>query len=564
MKKLLALLIALALSMTLFACIDGEVYDSTTENPASADVTDNSGSGTTAAQTEQTTTEEVMTKEPTVFAYDFSKLESTLPTPTPANIPDWKGFNVLNMFMQGGGGNDSDFDESVFSTIADLGFNFVRLPIDYRIWTYGGSWEKYDESALENLDSALRYAFDNDIHVSINFHRGPGYTVAQPAEETNLWTDETAQAAFAKLWGIIAHRYKDVPNEFLSFNLINEPDITDPEVYIGAVMPAINIIREWTPDRMIILDGLNWCSQPFIQAKEIGVALATRGYHPNTISHYQADWMQGADKYPVPEWPMLNIPSYFYGDDKPEMQSDLVIKGNFAEETAVSVRVGTVSQSTQLVMLADGVEVYRHNIVSGAGKGAEDGSGEWKTEIFVEEWGIYQNLFDCDFTGIIPAGTKTLTIKGGKGDWMTFDYVSFAPTSNPDAKRVLETKNKDWDVKFPADVTMTDTGFEAEGAAQDREWLKQSYLQSWIDIRNEGVGVMVGEWGAHNRTPHTATLSWMEDWLSLYKEYGFSWALWNFYGSFGIVNSGRDDVDYEQFNGFDLDRKMSDLLQEYK
>jgi|GEM_PF-4741891 len=38
------------------------------------------------------------------------------------------------------------------------------------------------------------------------------------------------------------------------------------------------------------------------------------------------------------------------------------------------------------------------------------------------------------------------------------------------------------------------------------------------------------------------------------------WALWNFRGSFGIFDSGRDDIQYESFYGHQLDRKMLTLL----
>jgi endoglucanase len=36
--------------------------------------------------------------------------------------------------------------------------------------------------------------------------------------------------------------------------------------------------------------------------------------------------------------------------------------------------------------------------------------------------------------------------------------------------------------------------------------------------------------------------------------------MWNLRGSFGIVDSGRADVAYEDFQGHKLDRKMLDLL----
>jgi endoglucanase len=75
------------------------------------------------------------------------------------------------------------------------------------------------------------------------------------------------------------------------------------------------------------------------------------------------------------------------------------------------------------------------------------------------------------------------------------------------------------------------------------------------------VGVMVGEFGAHNQTPHKVVIAWMRDLLSLWKEAGWGWALWNVYGSFGLVDSGRADVRYEDWRGHKLDREMLELLQ---
>jgi endoglucanase len=72
---------------------------------------------------------------------------------------------------------------------------------------------------------------------------------------------------------------------------------------------------------------------------------------------------------------------------------------------------------------------------------------------------------------------------------------------------------------------------------------------------------MVGEFGAHNRTPHPVVLAWMRDCLASWKAAGWGWALWNFRGSFGPLDSGRDDVKYEDFRGHKLDRAMLELLR---
>jgi endoglucanase len=58
-------------------------------------------------------------------------------------------------------------------------------------------------------------------------------------------------------------------------------------------------------------------------------------------------------------------------------------------------------------------------------------------------------------------------------------------------------------------------------------------------------------------------LAWMEDSLSLWKEAGWGFSLWNLRGDFGVMDSERADVQYEDFKGHKLDRKMLELLRRY-
>jgi endoglucanase len=104
---------------------------------------------------------------------------------------------------------------------------------------------------------------------------------------------------------------------------------------------------------------------------------------------------------------------------------------------------------------------------------------------------------------------------------------------------------------------------ENEKSVWDKHRLRRERIEPWKQLEQQGVGVHVGEWGAFNQTPHKVALAWMRDQLELWKEAGWGWALWNLRGSFGILNSGRDDVPYEDFRGQKLDREMLKLLQVY-
>jgi endoglucanase len=103
---------------------------------------------------------------------------------------------------------------------------------------------------------------------------------------------------------------------------------------------------------------------------------------------------------------------------------------------------------------------------------------------------------------------------------------------------------------------------DQKGQRWDKERLRRERIVPWKALEAKGVGVHVGEWGAFNRTPHEAVLAWMRDSLALWKEAGWGWALWNLRGGFGILDSDRRDVAYEDFHGHKLDRQMLEVLRE--
>ncbi len=101
------------------------------------------------------------------------------------------------------------------------------------------------------------------------------------------------------------------------------------------------------------------------------------------------------------------------------------------------------------------------------------------------------------------------------------------------------------------------------GKLWDKAALKVKLIDSWKPLVDKGVQVHVGEWGCYNKTPHDVCLRWMEDILSLWNEAGWGHAMWNLKGDFGVLNSGRVDVNYENYRGHKLDRQMLELLKRY-
>jgi aryl-phospho-beta-D-glucosidase BglC (GH1 family) len=91
----------------------------------------------------------------------------------------------------------------------------------------------------------------------------------------------------------------------------------------------------------------------------------------------------------------------------------------------------------------------------------------------------------------------------------------------------------------------------------------EAYYQPWIALAKSGTGVHCGECGCWNKTPHAVFLSWFGDVLDILTTNSIGYALWNFIGDFGLIDSGRNDVAYEDWYGHKLDRKLLELLKKY-
>jgi endoglucanase len=334
--------------------------------------------------------------------------------------------------------------------IRDLGFDWVRIPMNYWYWV-DSDWRKtgvmngkdvlkIKESALGDVDRIVELGRKYTLHVNLCFHRGPGYCTADThpgvdkLEPFDLWRDKDGEDAFVFHWDLFARRYKGVSPAELSFNLLNEPANARQSHRTAAEQLVVDLenealerppatmtredhrrvmarttdkIRESNPDRLVIIDGLDVACSIVEEMIPTGVAQSVHTYLPLEISHYHAAWVDAKSDFPAPQWPAKR----------------------------------------------------------------RDGRG--------------------------IVGRDTLE-------------ELFAP---------------------------------------------------WGWLVSQGIGVHAGEAGGYIKTPHDVYLQWMTDILDILKGYNIGIALWNFRGAFGVLDSGREDVAYEDWHGHKLDRKLLTLLQ---
>ena len=374
-----------------------------------------------------------------------------LPPPVRAKNPAWYGFNLLEYFSTDPDWmkyfpytDDGLFREDDFRWIRDWGFNWVRLPMDYRFWT-GPDLFTIDEEKIEPIDRAVRLGERYGVHVNLCLHRAPGECILDGLDETvtgihvtkektSVYDDPKALDAFVHQWSYFAQRYKGIPSERLSFNLVNEPlaqpspaeqkDLarTKPEDsfnreivrrhakdYSRVAKAAVDSIHKQDPERWIITDGYPGAGEPIPDLIDTGILQSCHTYNPVELTHYQCEWARGfvSRSTPVPTWPL------------------------------------------------------------------KDGGGK---------------------------------------------------------------------------------------VICDRQTLVKTF-QPWGEIAQEDVRIHFGEMGCYKHTPPNVVLAWFDDTLDVLRDLRSGWALWNFRGPFGVLDTERLGTKYENWRGHQLDRALLNRLQ---
>ncbi len=462
-----------------------------------------------------------------------------------------RGFNLTGMMLEGA--SPGAYDERDFALIRELGFNFARLPLDCRYWIQEGDWNTIAPDGLKPLDQALDWAERHGVHVMIALHRAPGYTALEPGASPDLFTDPQAQQACLRHWTMLAERYKQRAPERLSFNLINEPsDQVAASNYVKVVTMLVGGVRPQNPQRLLITDGAEWGRRvvPELHALKIGQGM--RGYEPHGLSHYRAEW--AGNPLSRPSWPPSGAVTPLLGPHKGALCVPMVLENLPA--CRFIIKPGMVSGNVDLQVAVNDDYLKAFPLHAGQGVG-------WSDVTEYPDWGLTQGRYNLTLECDLKRAKNRVVIAVTEGDWAAIDQIYLQTEDFREAVLFLENnwgKTNTVIVFHGFDKTQP---FRAGGVESGLQYLRRRLTAPWEDEVRAGRFVIAGEFGAYRHTPHGVTLSWMEDYLRIWKMAGIGWALRDLRGPYGIIDSGRDDVQYEEFQGFSLDRAMLDLLRKY-
>ena len=179
--------------------------------------------------------------------------------------------------------------------IAEFGFDHIRLPVDEEVlWEENGQINKKN---LGYVQSCLKWCADAKLRVVFDLHilRSHHFNARMNEGAMTLWTDPSAQQTFIHLWENLSEHLKEYPNDFLAYELMNEPVAPEHEQWNQLINRAIQAVRKREPLRVVCMGSNRW-QKPFtfpflkVPAGDANIILSCHTYHPYFVTHHKAPW----------------------------------------------------------------------------------------------------------------------------------------------------------------------------------------------------------------------------------------------------------------------------------
>ena len=207
-----------------------------------------------------------------------------------------KGVNLGGWFSQCDYSEDrlnNFITEADFKQIASLGFDHVRIPIDYNVIQNPDGTMRPD--GLGRIDAALALCDKYGLKAVLDLHKTPGYSFDAEEKETGFFENESYQERFYWIWETLAEWFGGMSDR-VAFELLNE--VTEAR-YLPAwkriSRECVRRIRFFAPDTIILLGSYNWNSArtvPELDAPyDDKMVYNFHFYEPHVFTHQGAYWM---------------------------------------------------------------------------------------------------------------------------------------------------------------------------------------------------------------------------------------------------------------------------------
>jgi endoglucanase len=211
---------------------------------------------------------------------------------SPADFKIFKGTNLSHFLFMA---RDNFIQERDIITIKEMGFDYIRLPIDEeQLWDETGARHK---DAFMLLTNCLDWCHKHELKVIVDMHSMRSHKFENT--ENPLMIDLKEQEKFYMLWADLSSVLKKYSVSEVAYELLNAPHALDPEQWNNVVANAVKTIRALEPERIIIVGSIMYQSPATFDVLKVpddkNIMLSFQFWEPFLLTFYKADWADFKD-----------------------------------------------------------------------------------------------------------------------------------------------------------------------------------------------------------------------------------------------------------------------------
>jgi endoglucanase len=272
------------------------------------------------------------------------------------------------------------FAEADAALIGQLGFNSVRIPINYRLFEDDERPFDIKEEGFRHLDRAISLCARNGVRTIIDLHTLPGWQnqdwhCDNPTHTATFWRHPHFQDRVIHLWRTIAARYRGNP-AIAAYNPMNEPAEPEGEVVGPFSRRLVAEIRDVDPDHIVMLEGNRYGNEFDVLGDPINNVIYS--HHDYSPPGYVPDGRYPGSAHLTHVWESADGQSYQHGIllpgdsrdqyfDKSSLERSFLKRSEYMLNTGTPIFVGEfnaiftgdpVGDAERLSLLSDQLDIF--------------------------------------------------------------------------------------------------------------------------------------------------------------------------------------------------------------
>lgn len=213
-----------------------------------------------------------------------------------------KGVNLGGWISQFARYDEAHFDSFItkddIADIASLGFDHVRVPVDYNVLEDEEGYPK--EKGFKYLENCREWCEQYGLNMLIDLHECFGYSfdpLKKDMDRKKFFYDDALQGRFMKLWAEIAERFREYPKQ-VAFEPLNEVVLMEvADAWNEIVTKYIAMMRGIVPDSYLVIGGVCYNSVTSVPLLDFPlddkIVYNFHCYEPMIFTHQGAYWIEG-------------------------------------------------------------------------------------------------------------------------------------------------------------------------------------------------------------------------------------------------------------------------------